>query len=334
MNYFHDIYGNDEQKALFASLIRQGRLSHCYIFEAPRGGGKKMTALRLAAALAYKAEPSDEGIAKCRRILEGSSPDVKILSRAADKKSIGVDAAREFVASVYLTPAELNFKMYIFDEADLLTPQAQNALLKVIEEPPQNVYLILLCENSLSLLATVRSRAQRVVLERFSETALASFAEKDGGAIDGERLSFAVRIANGAIGRLREVLENGDGEFSAYQMAKKTVSLQAERASGKGGGYYAFLQSVSEFASAREAFDSYTAFLLTAYGDIVGVAREKQTAPVFFTGEEAERLSGLLSLSAVTKSFEAVSILRNDMKFHVNLSLAAAKLCMALWAAV
>ena len=125
MDFFGDIFGNERQKSFFEALIREGRLSHAYILEAPSGGGKKTFALRIAAALAAADDASEERDKQCRRILEGLSPDVRILSRGEDgKKTIGVEAVRDFTASVYLAPSELGFQFYIFDEADRITPQA------------------------------------------------------------------------------------------------------------------------------------------------------------------------------------------------------------------
>ena len=137
MNPFDTLFGNSRQKAYFSSRIREGTLAHAYILEAPVGSGKKMFSLSLAAAIAaaFRGDEADEREKKCARILSGTSPDVMMLKREEGKKTIGVDAVRDFMSTVYLTPSELSFKMYIFDEADLITPQAQNALLKVIEEP-------------------------------------------------------------------------------------------------------------------------------------------------------------------------------------------------------
>lgn len=86
MDFFGDIFGNERQKSFFEALIREGRLSHAYILEAPSGGGKKTFALRIAAALAAADDASEERDKQCRRILEGLSPDVRILSRGEDGK--------------------------------------------------------------------------------------------------------------------------------------------------------------------------------------------------------------------------------------------------------
>ena len=95
MRFLEDFYGNERQKDYFASLIEEGKCSHAYILEAPAGSGKKTFARLLAAALAFSSEKEDERDAKCRRIMEGISPDVMMLTREEGKKTIGVDATRD-----------------------------------------------------------------------------------------------------------------------------------------------------------------------------------------------------------------------------------------------
>ena len=335
MDFFGDIFGNERQKSFFEALIREGKLSHAYILEAPTGGGKKMFALRTAAVLAAADDVLEERDKKCRRILEGLSPDVRILSRGEDgKKTIGVDAVRDFTASVYLAPSELGFQFYIFDEADRITPQAQNALLKIVEEPPRNVYLFLLCENALSLLTTVRSRAQKVSLQVFDESALADYARrvKLSGADDAAKLGFAVRMANGAIGRLRTILENGESEFAAYSAAKQAVEGQAMK--GRGISYYEFLKRICDFVQTREALEALTGYLLSAYGDIARARCTEEAPPVFFSEDEVRRYAMTFDTGSIVKSFDAVNSVKGDLRFNPNLSLAAAVLAMALWKAV
>ena len=336
MDFFDSIHGNDKQKNFFRSRIEEGKLSHAYILEAPQGGGKKMFALCIAATLASleKTSPKERD-EKCRRILEGLSPDVRILSRSDDgKKTIGVSAVRDFMASVYLAPSELGFKMYLFDEADRITPQAQNALLKVIEEPCKDVYLFLLCENSLSMLATVRSRAQKILLQTFGEQELAVYArEKEfPGSDNAERLDFAVRMANGAIGRLHDILENGESEFSAYTAAKKTITGQAMK--NRGATYHTFLKGICDFAQSRDIFEAFTGYLLAAYSELARAGLSESYMPEFWTEEEAQSYAMTFAADTIEKSFAAAEEIRSDLRFNTNLSLAAATLATALWNAV
>lgn len=333
MNFFEEIYGNHKQKAYFSSLIAEGKCAHAYIFEAPRAAGKKTFALSLAASLAAKGNAEDHE-KKCRRILEGVSPDVRILRREEGKKSIGVDAVRDFCASVYLTPSELDFKMYIFDEADLITPQAQNALLKIIEEPPSGVYMILLCENSLSLLSTVRSRAQKISLQVFDENELSAYAKRNNlpGSEDEEKLSFAVRTAGGAIGALSHLLDDEAFAFSAFSAAKKVIEGQAAKA--RGVSYFDFLKQITDFVGTREALDALSGYLLSAYGDLARTKAEENAPSSFYKKEEAEELSMLFTLDSLAKSFEITEKIRSDMRLNTSLSLSAALLALELWAAV
>ena len=334
MRFFEDLYGNQKQKSYFSSLIREGKCAHAYILEAPSGAGKKTFAVRLAAALAFCAKNADaeETEKKCRRILEGTSPDVMMLRREEGKKTIGVEAVRDFCSTVFLTPSELDFKMYIFDEADRITPQAQNALLKIIEEPPQNVYMILLCENSLSLLSTVRSRAQKINLEIFDEKALRAYAQKTGlsESADEEKLDFALRMAEGSIGKLKTLLDDESFAFSAYSAARKVI--EGQLAKDRGVSYFDFLKQMTDFITTREALDVLTSYLLSAYGDLVRAKTEDEIASSFFSSEEAEELSMLYTMSALVRSFEITDSVRSDMRFNTNLSLTAAYLAMSLWA--
>ena len=333
MDFFEGLYGNAQQKAYFSSLIQEGKCSHAYILEAPAGGGKKTFARKIVASLAAASEQGDAE-KKCRRILEGTSPDVMMLSREEGKKTIGVDAVRDFMATVYLTPSELNFKFYIFDEADKITPQAQNALLKIIEEPPQGVYIMLLCENALSLLSTVRSRAQKVSLQIFEERELAAYARAAhlAGAEDEEKLSFAVRMADGTIGKLRTVLDGGETAFAAFAAAKSVIACQAKR--DRGVSYYEFLKKISDFAATRETLDALTSYLLLAYGDLARARCTEQMTPLFFTEHELQNYAMIFTTESVTASFDAVDAVRTDMRFNTSVSLSAAVLAVALWNAV
>ncbi len=332
MRFFDGLFGNESQKSYFSSLMTEGKLSHAYILEAPAGSGKKMFARLLAAALTDGGDdPEREG--KCKRILDGNSPDVLTLTREENKRTIGVEAVRDFCASVYLTPSELDFKMYIFDEADKITPQAQNALLKIIEEPPRGVYMFLLCENALNLLSTVRSRAQKVTLEQFTPERLAFFAKKEelSGAEDPEKLMFAARMAEGSIGKLIGLLQEADAEFLSYTAAKRIVNAQLKK--GRGVTYFDFLKELSDHCSTREALDGLTKFLLTAYGDLSRAKHAETLSVSFFDPEEAEKISLFMTDETVMRSFEAVDGIRRDMQYHTSLSLSAAKLAMELWQA-
>ena len=336
MDFFSNVYGNQKQKAYFSSLIREEKYAHAYILEAPAGAGKKTFAKALAVSLAAHSEQgtAEETEKKCKRIWEETSPDVMMLRREENKKTIGVDAVRDFCGTVFLTPSELNFKMYIFDEADALTPAAQNALLKIIEEPPSGVYMLLLCENSLTLLSTVRSRAQKISLEIFEPSALFAYAKKNEleGSENDEKLSFAIRMAGGSIGKLKILLNEDAFAFSAYSAAKKLIEGQADK--NRSVSYFGFLKQTADFATTREALFALTENLILAYGDLIRIQNHEEGKLSFFTREEAETLSLRFATESLLKSFEASDAVRSDLKLNTGVSVSAALLAIELWAAV
>ena len=166
MNKDEFLFGCKDIKRRFSGWISNGILSHAYLIEGPSGSGKKSLAKYIAASLACVGNCDECNI--CHRISEGHCPDIKFISREEGQKNISVDAVREMIDDTPLTPTELDFKMYVFDGAEKLSAQAQNSLLKVIEEPPSGVYILLLCESSANILATVKSRVQRVVMPLLS----------------------------------------------------------------------------------------------------------------------------------------------------------------------
>lgn len=137
---------------------------HTYIIEGSVGSGRGEYVRRFAADLCSNPEHA-------RKIMASTAVDVHEFALPKDKKSLGVDIVREISKIVLLRPVELDFIVIIIRNADSLTVAAQNAALKLLEEPPQAVYFFLLCEGTDALLPTVRSRAAVLRMQREAETA-------------------------------------------------------------------------------------------------------------------------------------------------------------------
>ena len=158
------IVGNRQLCEKLCLDVIEDKLAHAYILEGKRGTGKHTVAKYVAAALACEHRDGREEefpcctCPECKKVLDGDCPDL-ITVGLQDKATIGVDTVRFLREDVRLVPNDLDFKIYIIEDADKMTTQAQNALLLTLEEPPAYVRFFLLCENSDLLLETIRSRA-------------------------------------------------------------------------------------------------------------------------------------------------------------------------------
>lgn len=204
------LLGNEELKKRLTADLRGGRLSHCYLLSGPEGSGKHTLARLLAAAMECT-QPDAPCLccAQCRKVLEGVHPDVVTMDDEK-KKTVGVDLARQARAELYIRPGEGRRKIYIFPRAQDLTPQAQNALLKVLEEPPEYGAFLLLAERAEAMLPTVRSRCVELHLLPVSEKEALPLLREKFPDKDDAALRRALRLSEGRIGKALHALQEDE----------------------------------------------------------------------------------------------------------------------------
>ncbi len=208
------LWGNDALRERIGNDILARRLSHAYIIEGKYGMGKHTLALQIAAAQSCLAKddphvPLPCGKCKnCQKILEGKSPDVILVSREKGKVQMTVDVVRPIRTDVLSHPNELDVKVYIIEDAHTMNVQAQNALLLTLEEPPEYVLFLLLCEDAGNLLETVRSRAPIHRLQPLPKDTVARYIGQHGpaGAISDDAREQVLMAAEGSIGRALDLL--------------------------------------------------------------------------------------------------------------------------------
>ncbi|MBR0236255.1 MAG: DNA polymerase III subunit [Clostridia bacterium] len=327
MDFFSTIYGNEKNKAMFSSLIRSKKLSHAYLVSGPEGSGKKTLTLAVMANLAL--EQNGEDVA--RRVNSGVCPDVSIVKPDEDKKTTGVDTVREFISRVALSPSELDFKAYIFDKADRLTVQAQNALLKVIEEPPENVYIFLLCDEASSMIKTVRSRVQQVQTERFMPERIYDYFKDRADIVGSERFEFASRLCMGAIGKVSSLISDDEG-YRLFVDTFEIVRVQSEKM--RKSSYFDFTQAVMKISDNRERLSRALELLLMAYRDIGAMKADPDAETVFFGKKDAEELAERFSYKCIAASTETVSKIKTGVSFNTGVVISGAALACGLWNAV
>ena len=164
--HFPNFDGNDELKNHISELFASHRVSHAILLEGPAGSGKRTLARILAASMICTGEDKPCGICpNCKKSLGSGHPDIEEVEGGQTPRSFPVDAVRRIRLNSYIVPNEAECKVYILINAHTMSEQAQNALLKILEEPPAHAVFILTVEARSMLLPTVVSRLSTLTLE-------------------------------------------------------------------------------------------------------------------------------------------------------------------------
>lgn len=217
---FEELIGQDHVVRTLQNALRRDRVAHAYMFTGPRGVGKTSTARILAKALncpnVRDAKPCNE-CPVCREITRGNSLDVLEIDGASNR---GIDEIRELREAVKYPPTTGNYRIYIIDEVHMLTPQAFNALLKTLEEPPEHIKFILATTDPQKVPQTILSRTQRFDFRRVPTPDIAAFLAQ---ILDAEKIGYdesaLLIVARKADGSIRDGLSLLD-QIIAYQAEK------------------------------------------------------------------------------------------------------------------
>ena len=211
MNDFSEILGHDKIKEHLQNAIKLNKVSHAYIFNGESGAGKKSLAKVFSKTLQCEAKgdnPCNE-CHSCKQAESGNQPDIIWVSHEKPT-SIGVEDIREqVIGDIQIKPYSSKYKIYIIDEAEKLTIQAQNALLKTIEEPPAYGIIILLTTNADIFLQTILSRCVQLDLKPVRDEVIQNYLIKNYQVPD-YQARFAVAFAQGRIGRAVSIVNSKD----------------------------------------------------------------------------------------------------------------------------
>ena len=208
---FKEVIGQEHITETIKNAIKTGKVAHAYIFAGPRGVGKTTTARIIAKALNCESRVDGEpcnNCPSCESINKGAFPDVIEIDAASNR---GIDQIRELRETVFYSPAQGKYKVYIIDEFHMLTKEAFNALLKTLEEPPSHVVFILATTELDKIPATILSRCQRFLFKKVPEKkiieALADICDKEGVTYEGEALKLIAIASEGCLRDAESLLD-------------------------------------------------------------------------------------------------------------------------------
>ena len=207
---FAGFLGNDRLKDNLTQSIRSGRVSHFYVISGPAGSGKHTLATLLAAALLCTEQDAPcLSCRHCRKVLAGSHPDF-ITVDDPEKKTVPVDLIRSAREDMFVRPNEGARKIYLFPRGQDIAVPGQNALLKVLEEPPSYGVFLLLTDNPDKLLPTVRSRCTELALQPLPPDTLRRTLQSRFPQALPESITAAISRSGGYLGQALQLLQSGE----------------------------------------------------------------------------------------------------------------------------
>ncbi|MCR8636086.1 MULTISPECIES: DNA polymerase III subunit delta' [Paenibacillus] len=221
---FQSIPGQDRVKRILQNSLRTDKVSHAYIFTGPSGTGRRQMALAFAQALYCQVLPDDAcgECLDCRKVEHGNHPDLHWVK--PDGASIKIEQIRELQKQFSYRAVASGLKMYVLENADTMTVQAANSLLKFLEEPTSRVVAILITDNGQALLPTIRSRSQWVPFAPLNRQLMVAALQSEGHS--SVLIQAAVRLAAGTDAARELIQGNGFAEIRnlVIQLTKESLT--------------------------------------------------------------------------------------------------------------
>ena len=215
---FEELLGNERLRENLSRSMERGRISHFYLICGPKGSGKHTLTRILSAAILCQGQSKPCGSCNaCRKVMGATHPDV-ITVTDPEHKNVAVKIVREIRDDVFIRPNEGSHKIYIFPQE--LGVEGQNALLKVLEEPPAYGVFMILTDNPEKLLPTIRSRCTELVLSALPDSILRRQLRNRFPQAEDGQLDAAVERSGGYLGQAVELMEQGAADPQTEQFVK------------------------------------------------------------------------------------------------------------------
>lgn len=323
---FKDILGHEEIISHLQNAIRLKKISHAYILDGEEGAGKNLLAQTFAQTLqCEKGEVSPCGICRsCKQAISGNQPDI-IRVEHRNAGSIGVEDIREqLCGDIQIRPYASPYKIYIVDEAEKMTVQAQNALLKTIEEPPSYGVILLLTTNSEAFLPTILSRCVTLKLRPVKDDLVRRYLMEELRVPD-YQADLCTAFARGNVGRARALaLSEHFGELKdhAIHLVRHMNDMEL----------WEITEAIRKVADYKADINDYLDLLVLWYRDVLLFKATRQVDGLIFS-EEINYISfqaSRISYEGLEQIIEALEKAKVRLKANVNFELAMELLLLTI----
>ncbi len=320
---FADIIGQQQIKDQLQASIAAGKVSHAYILHGEVRSGKEFVAKVFAQALQCEAPVVDEkGFAEpcgnchsCAQAMSGNHPDI-IYVQHEKPNVIGVDDVREgIIETVQIKPYSSKYKIYVIEEAEKMTPQAQNALLKTIEEPPAYVVFLILTSSTDSLLPTINSRCVLLNMKPVRDDEMRKYL-MDSLHVSESRAEICIAFARGNVGRAKALASSEDFDkirVSALSLLKNIHEMDTVDIMDS-------LKTIREFG-----FDinDYLDIMAVWYRDILLFKATHDMNHLIFRDEiqSIQKVAQLSDYEGIEEIIQALETAKNRLKSQVSYEL-------------
>ena len=279
MNRFKDIVGQEQLKEYLQNAISQKKISHAYIIQGEQFSGKEFVARIFAAALQCEKQGTDPcgECHSCKQCETGNQPDIIYVGHEKPH-SIGVDDVRRQInGDIAIKPYSSPYKIYIINESEKMTMQAQNALLKTLEEPPEYAVLLILTTNLEELLPTILSRCVTLRMKPVPDDAVREYLKKVLKIPD-YKADICVAFARGNIGRARQLATSEEFENiwnEAFSLVKNIRQMELHEV----------VEAVRKIRAYRIDVNEYLDMLSIWYRDVLLFKATNDTNNLIFRDE-------------------------------------------------
>lgn len=317
MNGFKDVVGHKDIIQYMKNAIEQKKLSHAYIVNGQRGSGKKLLSRLFAMTLQCESGESEPcgNCKSCMQTKNGNQPDIITVSHEKPT-SISVDEIRQQInGDILIKPYSSPYKIYIIPEADLMTVQAQNALLKTLEEPPEYAIIFLLTENADNLLATIRSRCVMLKLRNIKDKLVKNYLMEQLHVPD-YQAELCAAFAQGNIGRAAMLAQSehfNEIKDDAIQLMKYIDQMELSE----------IVSAIKQINKYKLEVTDYLDILTIWYRDVLLYKATKEIEGLVFSDQLSfiKEKASKSSYEGIEKILTSIEKAKQRIKANVNFDL-------------